>query len=444
MPYIEWRGNKCRVKWWAGEYLPNGQKKYEAKSGFDDEAEALDYGLDREYEVRHGTAIKQRDGKVLMEKYCWDWYDAQELRQSTLNSYKSIIKVRILPYWSGRRVGEITTWEFEAWRKGLNAAAGRGEIAKGYVGEILMVFGMLMDDAAMKYKMRNGSPVIRQKGRGMYTRPPREVKRPMEMEVLHRLARNAYTVWGYTGWAYIWTAAFTAMRPGEMYGLQRLYASPNWPAAEPNADRRVESLKRYEGMPALRVQHQLQWVDGEKALTGPKYDSHRTLVVPPFLHEMHVALLASHASPWMFPALKGGDLLGTEFERHYWHPIRDGAEERTSRRHKLRPAIPAVEEMARKRIYLLRHGHKEWLDEDGHSEIASESRMGHEVAGVKGLYSNVTPGMELRVVETLQDRWEKFWQSGPWWMPPVPTPLPVDQRVVKFPQVRCHIENHAS
>ncbi|WP_438489607.1 integrase [Streptomyces sp. S186] len=444
MPYIEWRGNKCRVKWWAGEYLPNGRKKYEWKSGFDDEDVARDYGLDREYEVRHGTGIKQRDSKVLMKDYCWDWYEAQELRPASLTSYKSIIKVQILPYWNGRPVGEITTWEYEAWKKVLNTAAARGEISKGYVGEILMVFGMLMDDAVVKYKMRRESPVIRQKRRGKYTKKPREIKRPMEMAVLHQLARNAYTVWAYTGWVYIWTAAFTAMRPGEMYGLQRHYASPTWPATEPDTDRRAESLKRYGEMPALRVQYQHQWVDGEKVLTDPKYDSHRTLVVPPFLHEMHEALLASHASPWVFPALNGGDLLGTQFEKHYWHPIRDGAKERTSRRHKLRPAIPAVGEMTGKRIYLLRHGHKEWLDEDGHSEIASESRMGHEVAGVKGLYSNVTPGMELRIVETLQDRWEKFWQSGPFWMPPVPTPLPVDQKVAEFPQARRHMEIHAS
>ncbi|WP_369355615.1 hypothetical protein [Streptomyces sp. cg2] len=144
MPYIEWRGNKCRVKWWAGEYLPNGRRKYEGKSGFDDEDAARDYGLDREYEVRHGTAIKQRDSKRLTKDYCRDWYEAQELRPSSPSSYKSIIKVQILPYWNGRPVGEITTWEYEAWKKILNAAAARGEISKGYLGEILMVFGMLM------------------------------------------------------------------------------------------------------------------------------------------------------------------------------------------------------------------------------------------------------------------------------------------------------------
>lgn len=436
MPYVEWRGGKCRVKWWAGEYLDNGKKKYESQSGFDDEETARNYGLDREHEVRHGTAIKQRDSKTLMKVYCWDWFEAQNLRPSSLSSYKSIIKVRIVPYWENRPVGEITTWEYEAWKKTLHTAAKRGEISDGYAGEILMVFSTLMDDAVIKYKLRKDSPVVVQRRRGKYAKKKREQKRPLEMSTLHQLARNGYTVWGYTGWTYIWTAAFTALRPAEMYGLQRIYASPNWPAAEPDPDRRREATERYGRLPALRVQFQHQWVDGVKTLTEPKYESHRTLVVPPFLHAMHQALLASHRSQWVFPAKNGGDLLGTQFEKHYWHPIRDGAPERTSRRHKLRPKIPSVEAMAGKRIYLLRHGHKEWLDEDGHSEIASESRMGHEVAGVRGLYSNLTPGMEMRIVETLQERWDRFLAEGGVWLPPVPNPLPVDQGGTVIPQAR--------
>jgi hypothetical protein len=80
-----------------------------------------------------------------------------------------------------------------------------------------------------------------------------------------------------------------------------------------------------------------------------------------------------------------------------------------------------------KRLYLLRHGHKEWLDEDGHSRIASESRMGHEVAGVEGLYANVTAAMEKRIADTLQVRWLRFVASLPaGWEVPSPSPLPFD------------------
>ena len=73
---------------------------------------------------------------------------------------------------------------------------------------------------------------------------------------------------------------------------------------------------------------------------------------------------------------------------------------------KPRPALPKVPSFAGKRMYLLRHGHKSWLDEDGHSRFAVESRMGHEVQGVEGTYSSVTAAMERAIMKSLQERWD--------------------------------------
>lgn len=435
MPYVERRGDNIRVKWWAGEKLPSGNKRYESASGpqpgvpFADEDEAYAYGLDREYDVRHGKHVRRADGKTLMSDYCWTWFDALDLRPMSLKGYKTRLKSRIVPYWGDRPVGEITTWEYEAWKKTLRAAVARKELSAVYVENLLGLFAMLMTDAVVKYKLRTDSPVIAQRRRGKYTKKKRERKRPMEMQTLYELATNAYQVWGYTGWAYIWTIPFTGMRPpGETWGLRREYASPTWPHSEPDPELREESLERYSAMPALRVQWQLQYVDGKRALVDPKYDSHRTLVVPPFLHEMHTALLASHSSPWVFPAL-GGEAMGTHWSEHYWQPMRDGSPARDSRSDSLRPEIPPVKAMVGKRIYLLRHWMKEMLEEDGHSVTAQETRMGHEVAGVQGLYANLTPKMELGIVESLQDRWDKFMDAGvPRWQPPFPTPLPSGAR----------------
>ena len=62
--------------------------------------------------------------------------------------------------------------------------------------------------------------------------------------------------------------------------------------------------------------------------------------------------------------------------------------------------------IAGKRLYLLRHGHKAWLDEDGHNRFAVESRMGHEVPGIEGVYSSVTVAMERAIMKSLQERWD--------------------------------------
>ncbi|MFG3046332.1 integrase [Streptomyces sp. NPDC048241] len=438
MPYVEVRGNSIRVKWWNGDYVvdaegrPTKRKKYDGASGprpgvpFESEDEAYDYGLDREYEVRHGQSIRRVDAKTLMKDYCWLWLDAQDLRDTSMARYRSRLRCRIVPYWGEHAVGDITTWEYEAWKKSLTAAVARKEVSQNYVDVLLSLFGMLMTDAVAKYKLRRESPVIVQRSRGRFQKKKREVKRPMEMAVVHKLATNAYHVWGFTGWTCIWTIAFTGMRPtGELWGLRREFASPTWPASDPDAEQRDAMRERYGlgAMPALRVQYQSQYSGGVRTQVAPKYDSHRTLVLPPFLHEMHSALLASHTSPWVFPAMDGGQM-GTHWSNAYWPYIRGGSPARDARRHRLRPEIQPVPEMANKRVYLLRHGHREWLEEDGHSRIAMEARMGHEVAGVEGVYANLTPRMELGIMETLQDRWDRFWGMGVWWSPPFPITLP--------------------
>ncbi|MDX2841439.1 integrase [Streptomyces ipomoeae] len=437
---MEVRGNSIRVKWWNGEYKlddegkPTKKKLYDSASGpapgvpFKDEDEAYTYGLDREYEVRHGKGIPRASSATLMSEYIWLWFDASDIRPNSVKTYRSMLRATIEPYWRDRPVGDITPIEYDLWKRSIKA-----QYSDNYAGQLLGLFKMLMDDAVLKYKLRAESPIIEQRRRGRYNkRQTKRVKQELPFEAVHQLAVNAHTVWGYTGWAYILTIAFTGMRPpGEMVGFQRGFASPYWPASDPVPSRRREAAKRYAGMHALRVQHQAYYVDRKPTLAGPKYDSYRTLVIPPFLDEIHTALLASHASPWVFPAMTGGHLLTTEFTQNYWRPIRDGAKERKPRpqymRH-VRPAIPAVAEMAGEDLYRLRHWHRELLDEPGAdiATVAKEARMGHEVAGMEGVYSRVTIGMEMRIVEYLQDFWEKNVVAAGLWMPPFPTALPSD------------------
>ncbi|MFG2412352.1 integrase [Streptomyces goshikiensis] len=439
MPFVEQRGNKFRVKWWAGEYLDNGKKKYESESGFDDYDAAYDYGLDREYEVRHGTHLRKSSGDLLFKDYSLPiWLPDQDLRPSSLKTYTSMIKSQLNPQWGRRRVGEIDIPEYVAWRNQLNQKAAAGELSRTYVTDLLMVFGMMMADAVERYKLRKTVPMPpATPRRGKYVKRPRKVKKPLAMAPVYQLAVNAYMVWGFTGWAYIWHAAFAGMRPAEMYGLQRDYTAPSWPATEPDKKKRSDAMERYAETPATRVEYQHQWVDGRMALVDPKYDSHRTIVLPPFLAEIHKEQASYQASPWLFPAMNGGPLLGTRFEQSYWHPIRDGSPARETRRDFSRPAIPPVKEFEALPIYRLRHWMKECLDEDGHSEVAVETRMGHELAGVKGLYSNLTLKMEADIIESQQERWTRFHHAaGGLWLPPFPSSLPVDLSDVREEQVK--------
>ncbi|MFC9244581.1 hypothetical protein ACFT7S_11290 [Streptomyces sp. NPDC057136] len=146
-------------------------------------------------------------------------------------------------------------------------------------------------------------------------------------------------------------------------------------------------------------------------------------------------LLASHQSEYVFPSINGGELAKANFSYHYWRPIADGRPatvirgKRGGRGGSRRP-LPAWREVPAykgKRLYLVRHGAKEWTDEDGHSRVAVESRMRHELPGVEGTYSNVTPVMERAIMVSLQVRWVQFAGTlGQDWEPISPRPLPVD------------------
>ena len=408
--HIEWRGSTCRVKWWSGEYLANGRKRYESKGGFTNEEEAFEHGQNMLYEIRHGTHVKNRDGATLMSDWLDDWLTGMDHAPLTERGYRSAIENHIRPYFKKQNasVADIDVLAYRAFRKHVNNV-----LKASSASNVMMVLGMVLDDAVPR--LIKTSPVERTRRRGKFTKKPKERKADMAPEVVERLARNARTYFGDSGYAIIWTMAMTGMRPAELYGLTREYCYPNWPASDPRTDpdeeeRYEEDVLRYgsgEGlMPAIRVERQVQYEEGELRFFPPKYESHRSLVIPPFLAGLLDELLRSHDSRWVFPAIQGGSLGAVNFDYKYWRPIADGAKERKGPRvRKPRPAIPAVPSFKGKRLYLIRHGHKAWLDEDGHSKFAVESRMGHEVPGVEGVYSSVTVPMERAIMKTMQERW---------------------------------------
>lgn len=53
----------------------------------------------------------------------------------------------------------------------------------------------------------------------------------------------------------------------------------------------------------------------------------------------------------------------------------------------------------------LRHGHQTWLDDMGVRYVLQSERMGHEVPGMRGVYSHVTPRMRAELKAGLQELW---------------------------------------
>ncbi|MFE3585765.1 integrase [Streptomyces vinaceus] len=409
--YTEWRGGTCRVKWWTGAYHPNGRKRFESKGGFEDEEVAYQHGLDQMHDIRHGVHVSNHDGSTLMGDWLNSWLAAMDHAHLTEKGYRSAVETHIRPYFKGKSVSQIDVLAYRAFRKHVHSVLGDRSAR-----QIIMVLGMILDDAVPR--LIKTSPVERTKRRGKFIKKPKERKKDMLPQAVEQLARNAEILFGRSGYAFVWTMAMTGMRPSELYGLTREYCYPNWPASDPRPDpeeseRYDEDLQRYgkgdDLMQAIRVERQVQYAESRLQFFPPKYESSRTLVIPPFLADLLEELLESHDKNWVFPAIEGGSLAAVNFDYAYWRLIADGAPKRVGRF--AREAMVKVPAFVGKRLYLMRHGHKAWLDEDGHSKFAVESRMGHEVPGVEGVYSSVTVAMEKAIMKTLQERWETLRDS---------------------------------
>lgn len=418
--YTEWRGGTCRVKWWTGDYHPNGRKRFESQGGFTDEEKAYLHGQAQMHELRQGTQVSNRDGSMLVADWADSWLASLDLRHMSIRNYRSAIKIHIKPYFKGKTVGQLSVLDFRAFKKTTF-----GRVGKKHAEQIVGIFSLIMVDA-VKAGLRKDSPAEKEPRRGRFEKKPRERKKDIAVEAVHHLATNAQLRWGDAGHVFFWTMAMTGMRPGELFGLTREYCYPNWPKADPRSDdesteERADDLNRYGHgagvMPAIRVQRQVQYDDGRLQYFPPKYESTRTLVIPDFLAEALELLLASHDSEFVFPSIEGSCLARVGFDQEYWRPIADGSPENISpQTRRPRPALKEVAAFKGRRMYLIRHAHKEWLDEDGHSRYAIETRMGHEMQGVEATYSNVTVPMEEAFRRALQRRWEGLnvaaWQPG--------------------------------
>ena len=54
----------------------------------------------------------------------------------------------------------------------------------------------------------------------------------------------------------------------------------------------------------------------------------------------------------------------------------------------------------------LRHGHQTWLDDLGIRYVLQSERMGHEVPGMRGVYTHITPRMRAELRDGLQELWQ--------------------------------------
>lgn len=436
MAYAEKRGKSWRVRY----QLPNGE--YASESGFETKQDALDWGRAQETDVKRKVFVNPSDGRKLFGEWVTEWQEIMDVSETSVETYRSRLRAVILPHWENTPIGDITSMAYKRWQQQLNK-----QHKPNYVKAIEGLMRMLLDDAVEeKLIPHNPMPTASKRRRGRHVAveaddeyvwaTPRQVR---------LVAENARTLRGLQWYAMILTVAYTGLRMGEVAGLRRdqlhllaleygksirVQWQGQWlsePAThtvakgetlESIAELRLADVKRAKEIAAvndLAVNARLR--AGQKislpkgfTLLPPKYSSYRTLILPPFLGELLSEVLALNAHPVLvFPSQRGRPLrVDDQFYGRFWKPVLEGQDAQPVRRgRKATPALPAVEGLADMVPHGLRHGHKVWLDEQGHPRVAVEERMGHKLQGVEGTYSHTSPEMELGIARALQKTWEE-------------------------------------
>lgn len=413
MAHAEKRGyDKAARKWrYRGRYkLPNGTwasvSRDENKQPFYTARSAENYAHGLEVDVRRKSFVNPRDGRISVREWAGIWIESVELANRSDKTYRQRLRSVIVPHWGTTTMADVSTVAVATWEKQL-----RVRYSPRYVKSIMSVMRVMFDDA-VKSKVRGDNPVpsLRSQRRGKF-----EVKQQADEVVIatprqiQLLARNGRVLRGLPGYVMVVTIAYTGLRISEIAGL-----------------RREHLLLDDDGSgPRLLVAEQHQYVDGKPAQVSPKYGSSGSIILAPFHAELLRRLLASHESPWVFPAPLGGKMdTGAQFYTTTWRRIVDGyaaGPQRDGRPSRLpqMQAVAGVEDIV---PHGARHSMKVWLDELRHPRAAVEARMRHVLQGIEGVYSHVTLPMEREIAADLQGLWEQslagLGGDGPEWEPP--------------------------
>ncbi|MFC7791292.1 tyrosine-type recombinase/integrase [Streptomyces cinereoruber] len=374
-----------------------------------------------EADIERGTYISPHSGKTTVAAWAKTWEEIrEEVADLSDRSYKSRLRAQILPHWGAFTLDAVTTTDFRRWEKQLKAEG----YSDNYIGDLISTFRTMLDDA-VKHKppliRENPIPPRKSGRRGRYQKKQKDdVVFPSPRQA-YLVARNALELRGFSHFVLVLTAAYAAMRIGELAGLSRhdLILPDRQVRPRNQAPLGVDGFYLPDpGMweqpkkgSRIILRNQSQYIGGSATLIDPKYQSARELIIPPFLADLLHQLISSHKNELVFLAPKGGRLLiGGEFYSDTFHPIVGGRPPKpSSRGHAARPGIRPVLGLTGMTPHGLRHAGKVWLDEEGrHPRVAIEERMGHEVPGVEGTYSHTTLGMELAIAETLERLW---WES---------------------------------
>ena len=231
----------------------------------------------------------------LFQTFANQWVDEHsiEWRRSHIRSLLSTLNGRLIPYFGGKSVGEITKSDILAFRATLAKAKGRGEkegLSPKRINEIIGTLNQILDEAADRFN---------------FTTPTTNIKRlrlrktdvdPFSLTDVQRILATVRADYKQ----YFVTRFFTGMRTGEVHGLKWKYV---------DFDLRV-----------IRVRE--TFVLGEDEYTKTDGSQRDIQISQPVFEALQEQFKATgKVSEYVFCNLQGLPLDNKNFSDRVWYPL---------------------------------------------------------------------------------------------------------------------------
>ena len=324
-------------------------------------------------------------GKLTVEQYLTQWLDGLRLRPGTMQSYRRIVRLHVVPHIGSERLDRLTgtqllalyrTLERDGFRRGKQAGQ------QGLSARSVQYVHVLIS-AAMKAAVADGLLVVNPAARA---KPPSASEaRPPEMTAWSPEQAAAFLRWvkdNRDGWQDWHVLLYTGMRRGELVGLR-------W--SDVDLDRATVSVSRSVGVVMVDGHRTLNIGHTKTGIARVVDLDARTVAILREWRNARAAVglgLIRHGA-YVFGNLDGGhmdpDTLSSRFLRHL-----GAAEESLGA-----DAVPVV------RLHDLRHTHATALLRAGTPVKVVSERLGHsDVMTTMRVYQHVMPGMQAQAAET--------------------------------------------
>jgi integrase len=382
---VAWVEKVSSTSWRVRYFKDDG--RIGSVSGFPNKTAADRHAADMEAGQRAGTFIDPAAGRTTVAEWAVDWLPSLDVDVRTEENYECRLRCHILPRWGEVALADISGVQVASWAKQLRA----GGLAPATVSGILKLFTMMLADAVYERLIAYNPVQPRRRGRGRTARPTERIwATPEEVLAVTDQAARCYDPCAAV---LIVTAAWTGARWGELAGLHRnnLLLDAGRLIVDPREGALHESA-------------------GGKLWLGPPKNagSARAIALPEFLIPLLERHLASVWSEFVFATPDGHWHRRSNFSRRAMRPAADGQDGQpcpadghdvACRTDPVKPGLT---------FHGLRHSHKTWMIADGVPEIAQSRRLGHVLHDkIQETYSHVAPEVEGRLLQGLQDRWDK-------------------------------------